>query len=402
MSEIIDFFLRLPLYEQIVWIVSVCAFAVQIVYWIHYSRINRYHFPNRITDRLSLPPVSVIVVVNGSHYDWLAGDFRLFFSQDHPNFELVVVNDCGGEEMIALLQKLSLECPILKFTSIPVDNKFSHTQKVSTLMGIKAAKFDNMIFIEPWSRPSSDKWLSLMSQGFGTGKQVVVGSSLVLKNNCSGNGIIRPYRLMSQIRSLNSAIRDRAYRASRTNFGFTKQAFYSAGGYNYLQTSYGDNDLFVQRIANRTNVSVIVGPGCQMLESLDVPFSCWFREEKFLTSTFRLYPFSVKLSIFAELLTSFVLWMFFFLSAVNVVLYGICNSFPQIFSDVKMLSWLVLIVSLMVIRVAVVAAVLGKIALRLGETGIVMRCLAYDKIAALWESFLSVSRRFGDPSKLWR
>lgn len=366
--------------------VLLSAFLVQLYFWIRYSRILSIASSKSVkqdTENL-VSPISVIVVVNASHIGWITGNMRELFVQDHPMYEVVVVNDCGGEELTMLLQTMCLEYPIMKFTEIYPDRKFCHTIKIAKLMGIKAATYENLVFAEPWTRPASPSWLRAIASGFGKGAEVVVGMSLPEKKRTWWNGLAGSYAMFSLIRASRAAIAGRPYRASRTNFGFSKNVFFSSGGYNYLTTGYGDNDLYLSSIAKRKNSTAVLSACSIMLRDLPDDFGSWFDDLRFSTAMFRHYRAGVKFSVFLYFLS---LLLFYILVILAFVMFcGDC-------------MLVILPASVLLLRQATVYSLYFAISRRLDFKGRLCAFILYDLISPLWELVLWFSRRFGIPSK---
>ena len=59
---------------------------------------------------------------------------------------------------------------------------------------------------------------------------------------------------------LARAVRRRAYRGTLHNFGFTKRIYFGANGFSHLNMNIGEDDLFMQKVMTRDNVSVILSP----------------------------------------------------------------------------------------------------------------------------------------------
>lgn len=391
MVEVFQIFLGFSLFDKILLLILFIAVLIQLVYWIYYSRILSYNLPERSND---IPPVSVIVILNENHLEWINGDMKELFAQNHPNYEVIAVNDCGGEDVSLALQRLYLDNPILRYTSIQSDKKFSHTKKVAMVVGIKCAKFDNLIFIEPWTKPSSSSWLSMMANGFNGGKDIVIGESSVLNEKKNGIGLIRSFNLMSKIRAVRASMAKKPYKASPTNFGFTKQIFYKSNGFNFLKSSYGENDLYLQKIAEKDNFSLVLGHECTMVYHMENSLSEWYDNKKFITSSFRFYPKRVKSSIFWELFSSFLIWIILLISVLKNIIFfdGIDYQF--------ILFWCISL-SLVLIRQIVMAILVFLVSEKLDEKKIILSFLGYDIIAAVFESVLSVSRRLGNVRRIW-
>ncbi len=58
---------------------------------------------------------------------------------------------------------------------IKEDKKFSHGKKLAVTIGIKAAKYDRLLFIDADCQPESNQWLRLMTEQFSDKISIVLG-----------------------------------------------------------------------------------------------------------------------------------------------------------------------------------------------------------------------------------
>ena len=52
--------------------------------------------------------------------------------------------------------------------------------------------------------------------------------------------------------------RQRPYRASHVNFGFTRKVYDSARGFDHLNMNIGHNDLFIEHVTRSLRAAVIL------------------------------------------------------------------------------------------------------------------------------------------------
>lgn len=360
--------------------VLLLTFLIQLRYYLgRYGRIPVYK--QKISNKTT-PPVSVIVVVDDSLY-YVDEILPRLLSQDYGAYEVVVVDNGSSVEVVEAIQMLAARYSHLKSTRINPDPKFTHRRKLALTVGIKAAQYPNLIFTETGSYPTSNQWLSFMAKGFTTG-EVVIGYTGIERGKGLTNRLIRCSRLMVSIRYLSSAIRGRAYKAVNTNMGFTSHLYFGNKGYNYLRLNTGDDDLFIQKIADKNNTSVILHPKATMRETHYGGLSRWFNERRFYSYTFKYYPFRVKAGIFTELASR---TLFFAVAAAILIL-----MIPY--------AWIGAVV-LLVLRYLAVYFTVSRICVRLGEKGLLWAFIIHDFISPVTETLLSLSRRIRPSRGLW-
>lgn len=379
-----EFIASYPSYQiQIILLLVVCA-VTQIVYWMRYGRVathrHRLHEPEGATT----PPVSVVVVV-ADDPEYIAEHLPKLLTQNHPNYEVIVVDDGSEIDLTDDLLTMQAKYPHLRFTTIKADPVFRHSRKLALTVGIKAAKYDNIIFTDSDAVPASEKWLSIMARGFNGG-QLVIGYAGVERRPGLANKIMRCQRLTTSIRYLHAAIRGHVYRGIYNNIGYTKRLFFGNKGYTHLRMTLGEDDLFVQKIAPicSKRTSIMLNPSASVRQFQWGGLRWWRAERRYRSAAFDLYPWRVRISVFVELLTRALLTIG---TAVMALL------LPPVL-------WIVA-GSLFLLREAVMIASVRMIARRVGEKRLMWAYLIHDLCAPAGEMFLWIGRKLRPSQRLW-
>ena len=160
-------------------------------------------------------------------------------------------------------------------------------------VGIKSAHYECMVFTSTDAVPQTDRWLSLMAKGFMRG-EIVVGYCGVERGKGFSNYMMRAWRMMHSADWIARAVRRRAYRGTLHNYGFTKSLYFGANGFSHLNMNIGEDDLFMQRVMTRDNVSVILSPRASLREKMWGGMGWWMSQLRYFGSAFRFYPRAVK------------------------------------------------------------------------------------------------------------
>lgn len=357
------------------------AFIIQICTWFGFALIATHRHAVRVPKGDPLPEVSVVVVIE-NHFDFIENGLPLLLDQQYDSeWEVVVVNDCGGAEIQDALQVMSLQYPRLRYTSLRADARFKHSRKIPLLIGIKAARYANIMIADPTACPVSDKWLSLMARGL-VGAQFVIGYTGFVQGT---NSMIRASHFMTSIRYLRAAVVGNPYRGIYNNIGYTKEVFFKSKGYTHLRLSLGEDDLFVQKIAPYCQAGIILNANATMRQTPYGGLGWWWNEMRYRSYSFRSYPARVKFSIFFELFTK----LLFLGSATAVALLPI--TYIWIYA-----------VGAFLIREFVVVWSIRRVMRRLGERKLLFPFLIYDLLSPLVEVMLNLSRRIKPSGRLWR
>src|SRR5690606_33347934 len=110
-------------------------------------------------------PVSVVIAARNEAAN-LEKNLPRILSQDHPDFEVIVANDCSYDRTEEVLKELQQGNPRLRIVSIPENDKYRHGKKFALTMGIKAASHDTLLFTDADCYPLSPNWIRSMQQGY--------------------------------------------------------------------------------------------------------------------------------------------------------------------------------------------------------------------------------------------
>ena len=146
----------------------------------------------------------------------------------------------------------------------------------------------------------------------------------------------------------------------------------------------GEDDLFMQQVMTRDNVSVILSPRATLREKTWGGMGWWMSQLRYYGSAFRFYPQAVRTYVGWELWSR----VLFFATAACAL-------------AVMPLEYKIATLALVIIRYVVVALEVRRVARRLGESGIMGRYFIYDLLSPLWAAALWVMLLRRD-DRVWR
>ncbi len=303
------------------------CFVVQMMYW--WQQLALPYFKQKKGDkqrRSDLPPVSVIVYIGHSSDD-MERNITALLNQEYPNFEVIAINDHLPEESVDILKRMEYEHKHFYFTNIPNSTRNLSRKKLGLMMGIKAAKYDRLLFTESDSRPVSRHWITSMAQRFRQGKSVVLGFSVLNKQDGVKKKFAAYDYFFTNLQIISRAMKGRAYGANGRNMGYEKRHFVEKKGfssYRFLQS--GADDLFVNGIAEKHNLSANVFPS-GLVRTYWNDSDAWYRWKSERAFTTRYYSKSSRLFWQAETLSRS---LFYFLFLYLVAAYFLTIYIPAI------------------------------------------------------------------------
>jgi cellulose synthase/poly-beta-1,6-N-acetylglucosamine synthase-like glycosyltransferase len=217
-------------------------------------------------------PVSVIVCAHDEEEN-LKELVPLLLQQNHPQFEVIVVEDRCNDGTFDYLLQATKEHELLKM--VRVVNKPDHIngKKFGLTLGIKAAKYDWVLFTDADCRPASKNWIKLMTEKYNTDTKLVLGFSPYFKSPGLLNAFIRFESFLVGIQFIGLALLGKPYMGVGRNLAYHKSLFLENKGFNaHLGVIGGDDDLFVNQHATKKNT--IAQMGTESL-TLSMPKTTW-------------------------------------------------------------------------------------------------------------------------------
>jgi glycosyltransferase involved in cell wall biosynthesis len=206
-------------------------------------------------------PVSVIVCAHDEEAN-LRELVPLLLQQAHPEFEVIVVEDRCNDGTYDYLLQATKEHPRLKMVRVVEKPEHINGKKFGLTLGIKAAKYDWVLFTDADCRPSGNNWIKYMTERYKPNTKIVLGFSPYIKSKGLLNAFIRFESLLTGIQFIGLALLGRPYMGVGRNLLYNKYLFLKNKGFNeHLSVNGGDDDLFINQHASRKNTLVQIGEG---------------------------------------------------------------------------------------------------------------------------------------------
>ena len=339
-------------------------FFVQLYYHIVlYGRIVRFRNSRRKKILEAEPSVSIIVPLFSEDYDYLDERLPALFAQEYSApFEVVVVYVGADGDFYEELTRQRLNYPNLTVTKIEYNPRFPISVKMAINVGIKSASYNHLLLTTASAIPASTQWLAMMGKAFMRG-QIVIGYTAIEPAKGLGNYLMRLSRLQMSVYWLTQAVSRNTYRGIRHNIGFTKELYFANKGFTHLNMNIGEDDLFIQKVARRNNVSVVLIAKGSTIEHPWGGLRWWFGRLRYYGSAYEFYPRRVRTAIEWDLGSQTL----FLLAALAAIIF-----MPVEFKAAAAL--------LVLLRYAAALYRIRSIAKRVGEQGVALRVFIFDLI----------------------
>lgn len=289
--------------------IAVFGFVLIIVNYILNYWSLAFFKSSHLATNSNLEPVSVIICAKNEDEN-LTEFLPKVLQQDYPNYEVIVVNDCSFDNTENVIDEFTQIFPNLKKVTIKEDGYYKHGKKFAVLVGIKAAQYENMVFMDADCYPSSDQWLKEMARGFNKEREVVLGYGAYEKQDTFLNKLIRFDTFMIAVQYLSSALKGKAYMGVGRNLGYKKDLFYRNKGFSsHYHINSGDDDLFVNQVANETNVNACIQQTAFTYSKAKTNFKGWKLQKARHLTTSPFYSASTKAKIGFNYFSQYLFWL---------------------------------------------------------------------------------------------
>lgn len=263
------------------------AFLIQMFYYLKIFR--KLAFYNEAKTIIAEEPVSIVICAKNEAKN-LHRNIPLFFAQDYPQFQVVVVNDCSVDESAEILEELERKYPLLHVVTLKEDEINEHDKKLALTIGIKGAKHDILLLTDADCVPADKNWIRSMVRNFTPGTEIVLGYGAYKKEKGFLNKLIRFDTWFIALQYLSYALDKNTYMGIGRNMAYRKTLFFRNKGFaTHYHIQSGDDDLFINRVATPTNVKVEVSPESITLSDPKQSYKSWFKQKRRHITTARHY-----------------------------------------------------------------------------------------------------------------
>lgn len=321
----------------LLWIFAL-SIGVFLFYFIFFfSRLLWYK--SNIED-VTPDPVSVIIA-SRNDAELLRLNLPMVMSQKNIDFEVIVVDDCSVDDTVDVLREYEAKYSNFKRSKLVENGEFEGGKKYAVTLGIKAAKHSKLVFIDADCSPDSDLWLRKMAQGLMY-KKIILGYGPYKREKGFLNKLIRfdTYKIASQY--LTFALAGIPYMGIGRNLAYQSYLYFDAKGFtSHLNVVSGDDDLFINEVANSKNTGIEILPETHVYSIPKKKYAEWeYQKRRHLTTAPKyklkhkilliLFPISqyvLNISFLVLLILNFAIPLVLGLYIVKIIVQGIIQFF---------------------------------------------------------------------------
>jgi hypothetical protein len=215
--------------------------------------------------------------------------------------------------------------------------------------------------------------------------EVVLGFSPYFEKKGLLNRLIGYDTLFNGLQYMGMARAGKPYMGVGRNLAYKRETFFSTGGFKgLLSNRAGDDDLFVNRVATRTNTTVVCNRDCLMWSVPKTTWREWFYQKRRHLSVSPQYRTSSKIRLTLEPLSRGLLYA------------GVISSFVLGGIEVGFIA-----LALFLLRLLIQIITINIAAHRLGMRGYGIGLVGYDIILPLITLYMLITQPFQKKPLYW-
>ena len=255
-----------------------CLFAIiQFLFVILiYSRLS-FHKDKGLTENKK--GVSLIIAARNESEN-IFKNLPFILEQDYPEFEVIIVNHQSTDDSRFILSAYQRQYPHLKIIEIEKSPHLKYGKKLPLTVGIKGAKYNQLLMTDADCKPVSNQWLKSMVDHFTDKHEIVLGYGPYAQAKGVLNKIIRFDTAWIAVNYLSFAKSKIPYMGIGRNMAYTKEAFDRVEGFkSHYSVSSGDDDLFIQDAARKRNYTINIDPDSFCLSEAPETWKEWMSQK---------------------------------------------------------------------------------------------------------------------------
>ncbi|MGB6268493.1 MAG: glycosyltransferase [Olleya sp.] len=255
-------------------------------------------------------PISVIICAKNEAEN-IKNFLPYLLEQDYPNFEIVLINDSSHDETLDVFEEFSAKHSNIKIVDVKNIETFWGNKKYALSLGIKAAKHNNLLFTDADCQPLSNQWIKEISSHFSKEDSIVLGYGAYNKVKKSLlNKLIRFETLLTATQYFSFAKIGIPYMGVGRNLAYHRDEFFKSNGFiKHMKIRSGDDDLFINEVANAKNTTICYSKDSFTTSIPKTTYKDWFKQKRRHVSTANHYKFKHRLLLVTFYISQVLFWI---------------------------------------------------------------------------------------------
>ena len=306
-----------PIIWTLIFYIFCSVVAIQLFYYLYF--FIRLAFYKQVTPNEEMEHAISVVICARDEAHNLVQTLPAVLVQDYKStFEVVLVNDNSTDDTKYLIDEFKKAFKNINHVLLTQEAKMIAGKKFPLSMGIKSAKYEIVLLTDADCVPASEHWIKKMQAAYTDNIEIVLGYGAYRKKPGLLNKLIRFETFHTALQYITYALSGNPYMGVGRNLSYKKQVFLRNKGFSSInQVPSGDDDLFINQVANKHNTAICIDPDTHTFSEAKNTWNEWMAQKyrhyttsryykpshKFLlglysTSQFLLYPLLIVSIIF--------------------------------------------------------------------------------------------------------
>jgi len=263
--------------------------AVQVWYYLYFFiRLANYVAPSKEASQEYA--VSVIICAKNEAENLVNNLPGILFQDYKTTHDVTVVNDNSTDESKYILEEFQHRFKNLNVIALKQEAKGIPGKKFPLSVGIKSSRYEIVLLTDADCIPSSEFWIKKMQDGYKTNIEVVLGYGAYKKYPGLLNKLIRFETFHTALQYFSYALAGKPYMGVGRNLSYRKDIFLRNKGFSTINhIPSGDDDLFINMIANKNNTAIVIDKEAHTLSEPHKTWSSWMQQKNRHYTTAKFY-----------------------------------------------------------------------------------------------------------------
>lgn len=249
---------------------------IQIGYYL--GVFSRFSYAKKEIKPKNEQPISIVIACKNEAEN-LKKNLPLILQQQYTNFEIVLIDDASFDATSQVLKNFEKNNQNITIVTISKTTSYSGNKKNALTQGIAKAKHKHLLFTDADCIPKDKNWIQEIADSFIKDKEIILGYGGYKKEKTWLNKLIRYETLLTAWQYFSYAKIGLPYMGVGRNIAYTKTLFTRANGFeSHKNVRSGDDDLFVNQIANKDNLAICWE--AHTLSDAETSMTAWVRQKR--------------------------------------------------------------------------------------------------------------------------
>ena len=263
--------------------------VILLAYYVYFFRRLAFYKP-KIKRESQQHPVSIIVCAKDEAGNLAKNLPELILQRYNSSLQTMIVNDNSTDDSKFILQEFNRTFKALTIIDLENEAKPVNGKKHPLSVGIRQASHEILLLTDADCVPASEHWVQKMQDAYEDGIDIVLGYGAYKKWPGFLNKMIRFETFHAALQYLSYALAGQAYMGVGRNLSYKKSLFLNNNGFaSITHLPGGDDDLFINKVATKTNTAIVIDPEAHTLSEPKKTWKAWRRQKTRHFSTSKYY-----------------------------------------------------------------------------------------------------------------